>query len=91
MHPDWARSVRDQCAAAGVAFMLKQWGEWIEGDRNPFAYPKGTRIRGNVTKGRADRNPITMARLGKHKTGRKLDGEEHLEFPAQPNQENGQI
>jgi protein gp37 len=28
MHPDWARSLRDQCAAAGVAFNLKQWGEW---------------------------------------------------------------
>jgi protein gp37 len=26
MHPDWARSVRDQCAAAGVAFFFKQWG-----------------------------------------------------------------
>lgn len=24
MHPDWARSVRDQCAAAGVAFYFKQ-------------------------------------------------------------------
>lgn len=28
MHPDWARSVRDQCAAAGVPFFFKQWGEW---------------------------------------------------------------
>jgi protein gp37 len=28
MHPDWARSLRDQCAAAGVAFHFKQWGEW---------------------------------------------------------------
>ncbi len=28
MHPDWARSVRDQCEAAGVPFMFKQWGEW---------------------------------------------------------------
>lgn len=26
MHPDWARSVRDQCQAAGVAFFFKQWG-----------------------------------------------------------------
>jgi protein gp37 len=26
MHPDWARSVRDQCAAQGVAFFFKQWG-----------------------------------------------------------------
>jgi protein gp37 len=28
MHPDWVRSVRDQCAAAGVPFLFKQWGEW---------------------------------------------------------------
>ena len=26
MHPDWARSVRDQCAVAGVPFFFKQWG-----------------------------------------------------------------
>ena len=31
MHPDWARSLRDQCAAAGVPFFFKQWGEWIGG------------------------------------------------------------
>lgn len=29
MHPGWARSLRDQCAAAGVAFHFKQWGEWL--------------------------------------------------------------
>ncbi len=28
MHPDWARSLRDQCMAAGVPFHFKQWGEW---------------------------------------------------------------
>lgn len=32
MHPDWARSLRDQCAAASVPFFFKQWGEWA-----PFA------------------------------------------------------
>ena len=32
MHPDWARSLRDQCAAAGVPFLFKQWGEWREFD-----------------------------------------------------------
>lgn len=31
MHPDWVRSLRDQCAAAGVPFFFKQWGEWIGG------------------------------------------------------------
>jgi protein gp37 len=29
MHPDWARSLRDQCATAGVPFLFKQWGEWF--------------------------------------------------------------
>ncbi|RWO37270.1 MAG: phage Gp37/Gp68 family protein [Mesorhizobium sp.] len=28
MHPAWARSIRDQCAAARVPFFFKQWGEW---------------------------------------------------------------
>ncbi len=26
IHPDWARSLRDQCQAAGVPFFFKQWG-----------------------------------------------------------------
>jgi protein gp37 len=26
MHPDWAREVREQCVAQGVAFFFKQWG-----------------------------------------------------------------
>jgi protein gp37 len=30
MHPDWARSLRDECAAADVAFHFKQWGEYRE-------------------------------------------------------------
>ena len=28
MHPDWARSLRDQCQEAGVPFHFKQWGEY---------------------------------------------------------------
>jgi protein gp37 len=36
MHPDWARSLRDQCAAAAdVPFFFKQWGEWAEVDGGP--------------------------------------------------------
>jgi protein gp37 len=33
MNPDWARSLRDQCAAASVPFFMKQMG----GTRKPFA------------------------------------------------------
>lgn len=29
MHPDWARSLRDQCSAAAVPFHFKQWGEHL--------------------------------------------------------------
>lgn len=28
MHPDWARSLRDQCFIAEVPFLFKQWGAW---------------------------------------------------------------
>jgi len=30
MHPDWARSLRDQCVTAEVPFLFKQWGEYLE-------------------------------------------------------------
>lgn len=29
MHPDWVISLRDQCAAADVPFLFKQWGEYL--------------------------------------------------------------
>ncbi|WP_416464020.1 phage Gp37/Gp68 family protein [Sphingomonas sp. VDB2] len=28
MHPDWARSLHEQCEGVGVPFLFKQWGEW---------------------------------------------------------------
>lgn len=31
--PAWFQSLRDQCAAAGVPFLFKQWGEWVGDDR----------------------------------------------------------
>lgn len=50
MHPDWARTLRDQCNAAGVAFFFKQFGAWApwmshpEGEDGPgdtFINPDG--------------------------------------------------
>jgi len=32
MHPDWARSLRDQCQRDRVPFFFKQWGEWFPGE-----------------------------------------------------------
>jgi protein gp37 len=28
MRPEWVRSVRDRCLAAGIPFFFKQWGSW---------------------------------------------------------------
>jgi protein gp37 len=33
---EWARSARDQCKAAGVAFFMKQAGRWLLGDNAGF-------------------------------------------------------
>lgn len=46
MHPDWVRSIRDQCHAANVPFFFKQWGEWLplEFDAQPpFRFFSSTR------------------------------------------------
>jgi protein gp37 len=32
-NPEWFTKLRDQCAAAGVPFLFKQWGEWVGEDR----------------------------------------------------------
>ncbi|TXG96137.1 MAG: DUF5131 family protein [Nevskiaceae bacterium] len=29
VYPDWLRSLRDQCAEAGVPFLFRHWGEWV--------------------------------------------------------------
>ena len=39
MHPDWARSLRDQCQAAGVPFLFKQRGEWTWTEPGQFRMP----------------------------------------------------
>lgn len=47
MHPDWARGLRDQCAAAGVPFFFKQMSgrEAIPADLQIRQCPEGWRAR----------------------------------------------
>ncbi len=47
MHPQWARDIRDQCAAAGVPFFFKQWGGWA-----PHKVEAGGDLGGDVLAGR---------------------------------------
>lgn len=58
MHPDWARKVREDCQAAGVPFMFKQWGEWLHKNQqgetkipNGF-YRVGKKAAGRLLDGR---------------------------------------
>jgi len=48
MHPDWARSLRDQCVAAGVAFHFKQWGEWGAGGHRVGKASSGRHLDGRT-------------------------------------------
>lgn len=89
MHPDWARSLRDQCAAAGVAFFFKQWGEWgPERPSSPSDLVNAKRQLilspcGNTTSGLMAYPPEAwlMTRAGKTAAGRLLDGRTHDAMP----------
>lgn len=50
MHPDWVRSLRDQCFAAGVPFFFKQWGSFAPDD--PAATHTAMRHVGKKVAGR---------------------------------------
>ncbi len=73
MHPDWARSLRDQCQAAGVAFFFKQWGSWYPDDRGWGGYQNQRKLDGGV---------VMTNYGGKRAAGRLLDGREWNELPV---------
>jgi len=79
MHPDWARSLRDQCQAASVPFFFKQWGNW-----GPHTYPGDDfveKARGAVN-WKEWPDGTWMHEWGKKIAGRLLDGSEWNEYPA---------
>jgi hypothetical protein len=73
MHPDWARSLRDQCAAAQVPFFFKQWGEWAPADDFASELQEHYDVLG--------RTSGASIRIGKKRAGHLLDGAEHHAFP----------
>lgn len=72
MHPDWARSLRDQCRAAFVAFHFKQWGEYEADQIGPEDARSTSHPPGHVN----------FRKVGKKMAGRKLDGRTWDELPA---------
>jgi protein gp37 len=78
MHPDWVRSIRDQCKAADVPFFFKGWGDWLHDSQIPdlkwlelqmtcavHDWPDGSK----------------SYRVGKTKAGDLLDGQRHQAWP----------
>jgi len=83
MHPDWAAGLRDQCAAAGVPFLFKQWGEHAPNDRTMAEVESSTRGYTFVHYSATQPFPIAaMDRVGKKAAGRLLDGVQHDGFPG---------
>jgi len=66
MPPGAYRSLQRQCAAAGRPFHGKQWGEWIDEDQLGWLDP-GIEADRCIWRGGS-------VRLGKHLTGRAIDG-----------------
>jgi protein gp37 len=91
-HPDWFRSLRDQCAAAGVPFLLKQHGEWVGGETEASTERVGREIYVDdgyvidLEDGRryetTEAHGREFVRVGKKAAGRVLDGVQHDGFPA---------
>ncbi|MCM0760476.1 phage Gp37/Gp68 family protein [Sporomusa sphaeroides DSM 2875] len=80
MHPDWARSLQDQCQAAGVSFFFKQWGEFCAiSQMTDDAYRAWDCYHGTEHCWDMD-NPIW--KVGKKKAGCLLDGQEWKQFPG---------
>lgn len=98
MHPDWARTLRDQCVAAGVPFLFKQWGDHhpshMHDDKAAGCTREPTAL--HITGAQEHRTIeamekivtgrskgwVGMCRLGKKAAGRHLDGRTWDEVPA---------
>ncbi|MGB3044149.1 MAG: phage Gp37/Gp68 family protein [Xanthobacteraceae bacterium] len=95
MHPDWARSLRDQCDGAGTSFFFKQWGSWQprqwRADGGTHAMHRDAPDYGCLQRIQSHPDSIertsvgdgwqAFAHVGKKAAGRLLDGIEHNAMP----------
>jgi protein gp37 len=71
-HPDWARSLRDQCLGAKTPFFWTRWGEHVP-------------VTGVEEKPASEPDKMTWERIGTRPARRSLDGVLHDAVPRLPN------
>jgi len=96
MHPDWVRSIKGQCQAAGVPFFFKSWGEWIPRShwRKPHPkipwgtldiegnwYPETTPWNGHDDNHECPECEAVMLKVGHKYSGYLIDGQEWRQIP----------
>ncbi|MNT30139.1 Phage protein Gp37/Gp68 [compost metagenome] len=77
MNPQWPAEIQRQCRKARVPFHFKQWGHWAPLELMPDLVTKRTPIY-IIQEGHKE---VSVAALGKTKTGRHLAGRVWDEFP----------
>jgi len=84
MHPNWVRSIRDQCQEANVPFFFKQWGEWqLTNEREEMKQDGNERLTSIDVPGAIGYNKAWFRRVGKKNAGRLLDGRTWDEYPQE--------
>lgn len=62
MHPEWVRSIRDDCIDTGVPFLFKQWGELAPAAETDELVRIGKKKAGRILDGRTwDQFPVSPA------------------------------
>ncbi|MCH9649544.1 MAG: phage Gp37/Gp68 family protein [Deltaproteobacteria bacterium] len=80
MHPDWVRSLRDQCEREHVPFFFKQWGQFCPYDQLPEVTRQELDSSGSQLY--ADPESQRPLGVGKKRAGNLLDGNEWNQFPV---------
>jgi protein gp37 len=86
IHPEWARALRQVCAAADVPFHFKQWGEWAPALAAGLVLDRPSKQRlmnlgGDVVQPGSNDVGWIFEKVGVDLAGRQLDGRIHDATP----------
>jgi hypothetical protein len=93
-HPDWFRGLRDACAARGVPFFFKQWGDWAPLPQVPATDLVTRRLLRDLPwhafpPRRGEKDGQLVYRIGNDAAGARLDGSAWRQVPGQQSEARG--